>query len=294
MKLILLSAGLVIVLASCTDKETVTQLENTRDSLRVELDKQGNELTEYFHLFSDIESNINEIKQREQWISLQQEEELTSDKSSREQLVTDMKAINNLLSENKVKIDELNKKLKGSNYQTAKFKKMVTELEEKISNQESDINTLNLKINDLLAQNADLNIRIDSLNVINTKSSEIITHNTVMIQELDSQIHKAYYAAGTSDELLERNIIEKEGGFIGLGKVERLNSQININTLNSVDIRDVSSFPLNSKNVELVTEHPQDSYRIVINEEENKVDRLEILDPERFWESTKVLVMLTK
>ena len=294
MKLILLSAGLVIVLASCTDKETVTQLENTRDSLRVELDKQGNELTEYFHLFSDIESNINEIKQREQWISLQQEEELTSDKSSREQLVTDMKAINNLLSENKVKIDELNKKLKGSNYQTAKFKKMVTELEEKISNQESDINTLNLKINDLLAQNADLNIRIDSLNVVNTKSSEIITHNTVMIQELDSQIHKAYYAAGTSDELLERNIIEKEGGFIGLGKVERLNSQININTLNSVDIRDVSSFPLNSKNVELVTEHPQDSYRIVINEEENKVDRLEILDPERFWESTKVLVMLTK
>ena len=100
--------------------------------------------------------------------------------------------------------------------------------------------------------------------------------------------------AGTSDDLMERNIIEKEGGFIGLGKVERLNSQINIHTLNVLDIREVSSFPLNSKNVELVTEHPQDSYEIVKNEEENKVDKLVIVDPERFWESTKVLVMLTK
>jgi chromosome segregation ATPase len=296
MKRTLLIAGVAVVMAtaSCTDKEKITQLENSRDSLQTEFNKLQLELTEYFSLVSDIESNINEIKEREQLITLEQEENQPEHKATKRQMIDDLKSINNLMAENKSKIEELNKKLKGSYYQTGKFKKMVAELEERVNTQEGEIKTLNLKVDELLASNENLNLQVDSLNNVNSNSLEIISEKEAEIQQLDEELHTAYYTSGTSAELLEKQIINKEGGFIGIGKVERLNPQLDKTQLNLVDIREVETIPVHSKNLELITEHPSESYEIVVNEEEKQVDEIVILDPNKFWESSKVLVMLTK
>lgn len=292
--LIILSAAVVIASASCTDNKKIAQLESSRDSLKTELNNLQVELTDYFSLVSDIESNINEIKEREQLINIEQENNESQDKASKRQIIDDLKSINNLMAENKSKIEELNKKLNGSYYQTGKFKKMVAQLEEKVNNQGEKIETLNLEVNDLLAKNENLNTQVDSLHNVNTNSLEIISEKQAEIQQLDDELHTAYFTSGTSAELLEKQIINKEGGFIGIGKVEKLNPQLDKSQLNLVDIRELESIPVKSKNVEIVTEHPQDSYEIVVNEEEKQVDKLVILDPNKFWESSKVLVMLTK
>jgi chromosome segregation ATPase len=294
MKLFIAVAVIVFGAASCIDKEKVANLESSRDSLQTELKNVQLELTDYFTLVSDIESNINEIKEREKMVSIEQENNTSDNKSTKEQLIADLKAINNLMEENKSNIADLNKKLKGSYYQTGKFKKMAAQLEERIAKQEAEINTLNLKVNDLLASNEDLNLQVDSLFNINTNSTEIIAQKEASIQQLDDQLHTAYYTAGTSAELIEKHIINKEGGFIGIGKVEKLNPQLNLEQLNAVDTREIETIPLSGKGIEFVTEHPQDSYEIVMNEEEKTVDRIVILDPDKFWESSKVLVMLTK
>jgi len=292
--LIIVSVAVVIISASCTDNKKIAQLESSRDSLKTELNNLQVELTDYFSLVSDIESNINEIKEREQLINIEQENNESQDKASKRQIIDDLKSINNLMAENKSKIEELNKKLNGSYYQTGKFKKMVAQLEEKVNNQGAKIETLNLEVNDLLAKNENLNTQVDSLHNVNTNSLEIISEKQAEIQQLDDELHTAYFTSGTSAELLEKQIINKEGGFIGIGKVEKLNPQLDKSQLNLVDIRELESIPVKSKNVEIVTEHPQDSYEIVVNEEEKQVDKLVILDPNKFWESSKVLVMLTK
>jgi chromosome segregation ATPase len=292
--LIIVSVAVVIASASCTDNKKIAQLESSRDSLKTELNNLQVELTDYFSLVSDIESNINEIKEREQLINIEQENNESQDKASKRQIIDDLESINNLMAENKSKIEELNKKLNGSYYQTGKFKKMVAQLEEKVNNQGAKIETLNLEVNDLLAKNENLNTQVDSLHNVNTNSLEIISEKQAEIQQLDDELHTAYFTSGTSAELLEKQIINKEGGFIGIGKVERLNPQLDKSQLNLVDIRELESIPVKSKNVEIVTEHPQDSYEIVVNEEEKQVDKLVILDPNKFWESSKVLVMLTK
>jgi chromosome segregation ATPase len=292
--LIVVSVAVVIASASCTDNKKIAQLESSRDSLKTELNNLQVELTDYFSLVSDIESNINEIKEREQLINIEQENNESQDKASKRQIIDDLESINNLMAENKSKIEELNKKLNGSYYQTGKFKKMVAQLEEKVNNQGAKIETLNLEVNDLLAKNENLNTQVDSLHNVNTNSLEIISEKQAEIQQLDDELHTAYFTSGTSAELLEKQIINKEGGFIGIGKVEKLNPQLDKSQLNLVDIRELESIPVKSKNVEIVTEHPQDSYEIVVNEEEKQVDKLVILDPNKFWESSKVLVMLTK
>lgn len=292
--LIVSIAAVIVSATSCTDKEKEAQLQTSIDSLKTEIQNRDLQVTEYFALVSDIESNINEIKQREKMISIESEKNLPEDKNSKKQIVDDLKAINVLLEENKTNMEELNKKLQGSYYQTGKFKKMAEELESRITTQAAEIESLNMKVGELVAKNETLNTRVDSLFNINTNNTEVIAKKEANIQTLDEQLHTAYYTLGTSSELVEKQIISKEGGFIGIGKVDQLNPLINKNELLSVDIRQLSSIPVNSKKVELVTNHPTGSYEIVLNEEAKQVDKLVILDPDKFWESSKVLVMVTK
>jgi len=289
-----IAVAAVIVAASCTDKEKLAQMQTSIDSLRTELNQRDTELTEYFALVSDIESNIQEIKEREQLISIDKEQNQPENQASKKQLIEDIKAINKIMAENKSKLDELNKKLQGSYYQTGKFKKMVAQLEERVSTQESEIETLNVKVSDLVARNENLNTQVDSLANINTNNSEVIAQKEAAIQDMDEQLHTAYYTSGTSQELIEKNIINKEGGFIGIGKVEQLSAQIDKAKFTSLDIREMDTFPIHSKKLELVTNHPEGSYEIILNEEERQVDKLVVLDPEKFWESSKLLVMVTK
>ncbi len=293
LKLIIVIAAVAIT-ASCTDKEKIAQMQTSLDSLRTELNTRDTELTEYFALVSDIEHNIQEIKEREQLISIDKEKNQPEDQASKKQLVEDLKVINKMMADNKTKMDELNKKLQGSYYQTGKFKKMVAQLEERVTEQETQINTLNTKVDELVAKNETLNVQVDSLVNINTNNTEIIAENEATIQDMDEQLHTAYYTTGTSQELIENQIIDKEGGFIGLGKVEQLSARLDKSKLTSLDIREVDNFPVHSKKLELVTKHPEGSYEIVLNEEEKQVDKLVILDPDKFWESSRILVMVTK
>ncbi len=287
-------AAVIIGAASCTDKEKEAQLQGSIDSLQTEIRQRDTQVTEYFTLVSDIESNIKEIKEREKMISINTEKNQAGSEDSKKQILNDLKAINALMLENKTNLEALDKKLQNSNYQTGKFKKMATELEERVTAQATEIETLNTQLNELVAKNETLNTRVDSLFTINTTKSEVLAENEATIQDMDTQMHTAYYTSGTSEELIAKHIINKEGGFIGIGKVELLNPQINKSDLTSADIRDLSSIPINSKKLELVTNHPADSYEIVLNEDEKQVDKLVILDPDKFWESSKLLVMVTK
>jgi chromosome segregation ATPase len=292
--LIVSIAAVIISATSCSDKEKEAQLQTSIDSLRTEIQHRDLQVTEYFALVSDIESNINAIKEREKMISIESEKNETDSKESKKQILEDLKTINALMVENKTNMEELNKKLQGSYYQSGKFKKMAEELELRIITQATEIETLNTQVGELVARNETLNTKVDSLFIINTNNTEVIAQNTATIQTMDEQLHTAYYTSGTSAELIEKQIINKEGGFIGIGKVEQLNPQINKSDLTLVDIRTISSIPVNSKKLELVTKHPTDSYEIVLNEEAKQVDKLVILDPDKFWESSKLLVMVTK
>ncbi|MDZ7604584.1 MAG: hypothetical protein U5K79_03130 [Cyclobacteriaceae bacterium] len=287
-------AAVIIGAASCTDKEKEAQMQSSIDSLQTEIRQRDTQVTEYFALVSDIESNIKEIKEREKMISINSEINEPGSEDAKKQILKDIKAINALMLDNKANLEALDKKLKNSNYQTGKFKKMAAELEERVTAQATQIEALNTQLNEMVAKNETLNTRVDSLFNTNTTKSEVLAKNEATIQDMDAEMHTAYYTSGTSDELIAKHIINKEGGFIGIGKVELLSPQINKNDLTSVDFRNLSSIPINSKKVELVTNHPADSYEIVLNEEEKQVDKLVILDPAKFWESSKLLVMVKK
>ena len=87
---------------------------------------------------------------------------------------------------------------------------------------------------------------------------------------------------------------QEEGGFLGvLGRTEAVRDDFNHEKFTRIDIREKVIFPVEGKDVEVVTLHPAGSYTIEKEEDKEQVN-LVVSDPEKFWESSKYLVMMVK
>jgi hypothetical protein len=296
MKKIYLIAIVLILGAACVDKdkEKVSQLEVELDETVAMLEERDSAMSEYLGFITEIEKNLNEIRERESLISLEDGELQKNNLQQRDQLLKDLQTINVLMAENKERIATLTSGLKSSKYQINQLKELVAELQKNMEVKAGEIAQLNQQMAFLHEENQVLKVQVDSLYAENETKGQTIQEQSDKIRELDDKYHTAYYASGSVEDLTAKSIIEKEGGFLGIGKVKQLSENLNFNDLDSIDIRNTYSIPVHSRKVELVTEHPVDSYEMIIDEENNQVDKLVILDPEKFWASTKCLVMITK
>ena len=296
MKKFSLIAIVLLLGTACVDKdkERVSQLEGELDETVAMLEERDSAMTEYLGFVTEIEKNLNEIRERESMISLENGELQGNNKQQRDQLLKDLQTINVLMAENKERISTLTSGLKSSKYQINQLKELVAELQKNMEVRAGEIAELNQQLSFLNEENQVLKVQVDSLYAENETKGQTIDEQSEKIKELDDKFHTAYYASGSIEDLTSKSIIDKEGGFLGIGKVRQLSENLNLKELESIDIRNTYSIPVHSKKVELVTEHPSDSYEMIIDEENKQVDKLVILDPEKFWASTKCLVMITK
>jgi hypothetical protein len=135
-----------------------------------------------------------------------------------------------------------------------------------------------------------LNTQVEKLNTDLTASTTESESRGKTIEEQTTKLHTAYYTTGTWKELKEKQVLTKEGGVLGLGRAKVLKEDFNNKAFTSVDITKVQSIPLQSTGAQLVTNHPSDSYTIEIKGDQ--VSDLRILDPEKFWATSKYLVVV--
>jgi hypothetical protein len=88
--------------------------------------------------------------------------------------------------------------------------------------------------------------------------------------------------------LKEKGVINKVGGFIGLGKSTKLNDDFNKDYFTKIDVSAVSSISIGAKKAKLLSNHPTSSYKLV---GEKSVEKIEILNAEDFWSNSKYLVI---
>jgi hypothetical protein len=103
-------------------------------------------------------------------------------------------------------------------------------------------------------------------------------------------MNTAYYCVGTYKELRDNKVLNKEGGFLGLGKKKTLNADFNKDYFTQIDITKVKTIPVNGKNAKLVTNHPSASYKLEVDSKK-RAKSLTITDEEEFWKSSKYLVI---
>lgn len=257
------------------------------DSLKAENDSLQNALQEkdetmrlFEESFTSIQQNLSLISEREKAISLNAGD-LKEGEDAREEITKDIQAINNLLQENKSTIERLNQKLANSNSEITSFKNMVSQLNEDIETKESEVAYLK---ENLTAANFTIEILNEMLDSAEFRN-EI---QASLIQMQSDELNTAYYAVGTFKELEKAGVVEKKGDIIGFAGSKQLKEDFNRDFFVQIDLTRTRSIPLNAKKVKLATNHPSETYTL---EGENE-KTLKILEPLRFWEASKYLVII--
>lgn len=246
-------------------------------------------INDFLETMNQIEANLSEIKIKEKLISQETAPGTELNKSTRERINENIRLINELMNDNKQKIATLNSKLSNSKIKIAELETQLKNMVELTNQQiaERDVEILTLK-NEL----STLNFSITSLNdTISTIKNQNMALKGV-VTDKTNEMNVAYFVVGPRKELIEKKILNKEGGFLGLGRSQKIASDVNLADFNKVDIRSLKSIPLGVKKATLVSVHPAGSYEIVGSEK--KVEEILIKDPAIFWQKSKMLVISTE
>ena len=273
---------------SCTNKEKeeaalqqVQLVSSSKDSLENEM----------ANVMDEINKNLDMIRDKQGMVANTSSKESLTKK---DEILHNISLINALLEDNKFKIDQLTKQAKKLGKKNSAMAKIAKQTKERIEKQEQEIAMLKEQLAQAEFQIADLNNKLDESQMAN----EVLNSEKALLTEtnskLDKDLNKAYFTYGTYKELKEKSIVEKKGGFLGVGKKEALASAFtkNRSSFTEIDIREAKSIPIQGKKPKLVTHHPEGSYTLV--EGENDFATLNITKPEEFWSTSKFLVVEIK
>lgn len=244
-------------------------------------------------MFNDISDDIFQIKQMESIISLPANMQ-TEDGRTAAQLRDDLLAIQQTLQLRRQKLEELEKKLKDTDGQNAKYMsknaellKMIDNLKAQMEENEKTITSLTEQLAAAKTTISELNTTVDSLNTsmanITAEKNAVEEKN----QQLTTEVNQCFYAIGSKSELKQHKIIET--GF--LRKTKIMQGDFEASYFTKADRRSLTAIPLYSKKAKVLTNQPTDSYSITTDANGNKT--LNIMNPAKFWSTANYLVIQT-
>lgn len=268
----------------CTDyKSQIASLQKEKQELISNSGYKDSTINDFMASFNEIEQSMNDLSQRQKLVTTATTSELKN--SPKDRMIASINEIDKLLQENKAKIASLSKKLKNSNIKFAELEKMIASLNEQIVAKDVELAELNDKVVSLNNTVTALNTQVDTLNKVTADKSKTIEDQT-------SKLQTAYFTKGTYKELKTKSVLNKDGGFLGLGKSEKLMKDFDRSSFTTINIMQVTIIPIAAKDVELLTNHPSESYTLK-KDDKNVVSELVINDPEKFWSNSKYLVVMT-
>jgi len=279
LKLVILSF-VIISLAGCKYKKEAEQLQITRQDLTSRLAKSDSTLGVYLSIINDIGRRLDSLA-----MESNTPQQAAAGNELRDRLNTTVNAIRNLMNENDKRYQALRSRYAGSNSKLASLESEITGLNTLVEQKDSLINVLNVKIAGLNGTIEEQNLKLSDLSNENVKKDE-------SIESAIKKLNTAYFISGADKDLQDKNIIAKEGGFLGfLGRVDVVSPAIDKSSLEMLDIREKKVFDIQSisKKVSCITYHPAGSYELKENGPDSS--QLTVTDPEKFWEDSKLLIV---
>lgn len=284
--LLLLTGALVVnSMYKNEQKKHVAIMENQKRSFTELLTTRDSVINETMLTFDQIEKDLATVKEKENIITMKSSDQEFS-KDKKQQILKDIEYINALLDQNKKKIASLTAQLQNSGGTIKGMQVKIAALEASMKLRETEISDLKVALVQKDFEIGQLNTRMTDQQVAIAQKDEKITTQT-------AEMNKGYLTSGTYKSLKAKGLVSKEGGFLGLGKKESLVQDFPEGSFTQVDITQIKSIPVNSKNAKLITDHPKSSYTM-IRDKDNKIASIEIKDPAQFWKISKYAVVETK
>ena len=292
--LLLMLIPAMLLTASCNKtKEENARLKAKNDSLLALGYQKDTTVMEFVRAFNEIQANLDSIKMKENIIGQNTKGGTEVQASAREQITGDINAIYQMLQKNRAAVASLSRKLKSSNTKNAELEKMIENLNAAIAEKDAQIadlkdqlGKLNIKVTDLGNQVTNLNTNLENVSADN-KAKQLV------IDEKTAALNTGYYVMGTARELMDKKIIDKKGGFIGIGRTKTLTPEFDKSNFTKIDITTLTEIPINKKKAVLLSTHPAGSYKFE-GADKKMVDKLVILNYGNFWNKSKYLVIITK
>jgi len=286
MKKLLMIIASAILISGCHNYQAdVDALQKENQSLANAATYKDSTISNFMGQFNDIEKNLSSIEELQARISeTSKTPELKS--TQVERINADIAAINDLMKQNKEKIASLTKKLKSSNYKLAGLEKTIASLNEQLVDKDRQLSVLNERLTALNSTVEKLNTDVATLNTLTTGQK-------LTIEEQTTSLHTAYFTTGTYKDLEAKKVVMKKGGVLGIGKTKTVTADFDKTNFNTIDITKTASIPLETHKADILTNHPSDSYKLEHDpQDKDEVTNLVITNPDRFWRSSKYLVVV--
>jgi len=260
-------------------------LQNQKLEMTNQLSQRDSIINGWVADFNEIESDIRKITARENVLTMESNNpEISKDKKA--EILKELAIVKDMIDSNKKKLSSLNAQLRNSGIKIASLQSQIDTLNANIARRDNDMALLRTDLENRNVQIGQLNNKVGTMQTV-------ILNDSAKISQQTAEINKAYVVSGTYKALKEKGVVVKEGGVLGLGKKESLQENFNNDNLfTQVDITKTKTIPVNSKSAKLVTEHPANSYKMVMDESNSKIIAyIEIEDPATFWKLSKYAVV---
>jgi predicted RNase H-like nuclease (RuvC/YqgF family) len=275
----------LVALASCNNPTTeeVEKIKSLaqQDSARaIQASQKDSLITAYLDDLNDIQDNLDRIKERERIITMNSSGASSDGGDDKQNVVNEIKELDDWIVSNDKQMNNLQLTLKRMNTKNTKLESLVAHLTQEIAEKDEEISELQSRLG-----KAD-----DSVKRI-TKSFndtiQVIRSQRVQLTEMST----VYYIAGTMKQLKDKGIINKEGGFIGVGRVAVLKPSVTNAMFIKTNRISLQGLNLHGKFRRLITTHPDKSYQII---SAGKTDSIAITMPSTFWSESGYLVIAIK
>jgi len=283
---------LAVFIFSCENyKEEAEKLQVKVDSLQNVAEQKDTTIENFLDDFADIQANLDSIKKREEMIDMPEEPEQRISEDRRASILADISVINNLLKENRELIASLRRRLSNANMESGKLEEMVNELEKVTDNLENRIKQKDAEIAKLNQQVEEQREDISQLAERIEIMEDAAARQLDSLRLKDAELNLGYYITGSVSDLKDMNVVEREGGILGIGSTPVVREDFAREMFTQVDIREFDYLPLDARKADVISVHPVDSYHI---SGENSADTLFVDDAREFWSASKFLVVVTK
>lgn len=272
-----------LMLASCSGNDK----KIAEDSVRIaELSAEYAEASSFndslMLLMGDIYTGLDSINIQEGLLYNMNNGESVDRRAEIRQNLANIKA---RLASNKQLLEQMEARLKKSGNENSVLNKTISQLKDRIGQQDQKIAQLESDLSAAREQIDTLTSQMESAREQVQNETEAKEAAEAAAIAAENAANTVYYAIGTNKELKKNGLLEKK--FLGQTKV--LKGDFNESYFTKADRRSLSMIPTGSKKVKIWTNMPEGSYSIIENADKTKT--VKITNPKEFWSMTSFLVI---
>ena len=288
MKRIIVIFALTALVSSCNQKK-IDRLQAMQDSTAMVSFQKDTSILGFISAMNEIQENLDSIKTLEKIVSVQAAPNVELGSNAKQRIIEDVNMIHDLLKKNQELVVSLQKKLKSSNIKIAELEKMISLMTKQLADKDVEIAELNEQLRKMHIDIEGLNVKIKDITADSEQKAQTIKEKTKTIEEQTVTINTVYFAFGSVKELRDNNVLEKEGGVLGVGRSLKMKKDFNHGYFSVTDLREFKQLDLNVKKARIVTTHPEGSFHFT---GEKTVESLIIDNPAEFWKASKYLLIV--